>query len=58
MAKKFWKDFRKAGHFDEEKIRAQREARGRILELVELGHEAEAEFVEAIKKMEARVIKR
>jgi hypothetical protein len=47
--KKFWRGYRKAGHFDEEKIRAQQNARKRFMELVMLGHEAENEFVEAYK---------
>ena len=48
--KKFWRGFRKAGYIDENKIRVKREAKLRIEELVALGHEAEPEFVEAIKK--------
>jgi formiminotetrahydrofolate cyclodeaminase len=48
--KNFWRGFRKAGYIDENKVRVQREARAKILELVELGHEAESQFVEAIKK--------
>jgi hypothetical protein len=47
--KKFWRGFRKAGYIDENKIRVKREAKSKIKELLELGHEAEAEYVEAIK---------
>jgi hypothetical protein len=48
--KNFWRGFRKTGYIDENKVRVQREAGGKILALIELGHEAEPEFVEAIKK--------
>lgn len=48
--KNFWRGFRKSGYIDENKVRVRREARAKILELVELGHEAEPAFVEAIKK--------
>jgi hypothetical protein len=48
--KKFWRGFRKAGYIDENKVRIKREAKAKILQLVELGHEAEHEFVEAVKK--------
>lgn len=48
--KNFWRGFRKSGYIDENKLKVQREVRAKILELVALGHEAEPEFVEAVKK--------
>ena len=48
--KGFWRGFRKSGYIDENKLRVQRVVRAKILELVGLGHEAEPEFVEAVKK--------
>jgi ferritin-like metal-binding protein YciE len=47
--KKFWRGFRSAGYIDDNKVRVQKEVVKRTLELVDAGHEAEPQFVEAIK---------
>ncbi len=55
--KKFWRGFRKPGYIDQNKLDAQREVREKTLALVELGHEAEPEFVAAIKKWKPEISK-
>lgn len=47
--RKFWRGFRKTNYIDENKIRIKREVARRTMELVEAGHEAEPQFVEAVK---------
>jgi ferritin-like metal-binding protein YciE len=47
--KKFWRGFRSAGYIDANKLRVAKEVRTRTKELLEAGHEAEPQFVEAVK---------
>ena len=47
--KNFWRGFRKTNYIDENKVRVQRQARKRFMELVQLGHAAEPEFRQALK---------
>jgi hypothetical protein len=53
--KKFWRGFRSAGYIDANKLRVAKEVKRRTEELIEAGHEAEAEFVEAIKSWKPKI---
>ena len=55
--KKFWRGFRAAGYIDENKVRVKREVRARTRELISLGHEAEPQFVDAVKSWEPEITK-
>jgi hypothetical protein len=47
--KKFWRGFRKSNYIDANKLRVKKEVARRTMEMVEAGHEAEAQFAEAVK---------